>query len=212
MKMREYNEVKEIVKEIYSARVNQLEAHDHLIKNEDLYVGDQLLNAALVYIGDSVRHWTLDIHSPEWPWNLDSYNPRNPRCNLIRAAAFIVAEIERLDRVEKYRAAAENFKTEENSAVYKATTKYEYPRVPYNNLGAWKPIEECPRKLDTPYNIRFVDGAVTTAVYADGEWWTNNGAKCFIVFNHGITHYADIPSFEENKDESKPRFTKLAYY
>jgi hypothetical protein len=33
-----------------------------------------------------------------WPWDEDSWKPKNPRRDLIRAAALIVAEIERLDR------------------------------------------------------------------------------------------------------------------
>ena len=33
-----------------------------------------------------------------WPWDWSWWKPRTPRKNLIRAAALIVAEIERIDR------------------------------------------------------------------------------------------------------------------
>lgn len=33
-----------------------------------------------------------------WPWDVEWWKPKNPRRDLIRAAALIVAEIERLDR------------------------------------------------------------------------------------------------------------------
>ena len=33
-----------------------------------------------------------------WPWEEQWWNPKNPRRDLVRAAALIVAEIERLDR------------------------------------------------------------------------------------------------------------------
>jgi hypothetical protein len=38
------------------------------------------------------------INSIGWPWDREWWKPRNPRRDLIRAAALIVAEIERLDR------------------------------------------------------------------------------------------------------------------
>lgn len=33
-----------------------------------------------------------------WPWSYDWWKPKNPRRDLVRAAALILAEIERLDR------------------------------------------------------------------------------------------------------------------
>jgi hypothetical protein len=35
-----------------------------------------------------------------WPWSLHWWKPKSPRRDLIRAAALIVAEIERLDRAD----------------------------------------------------------------------------------------------------------------
>ena len=36
-----------------------------------------------------------------WPWHQDCWKPKNPRRDLVRAAALILAEIEKLDRAEK---------------------------------------------------------------------------------------------------------------
>lgn len=36
-----------------------------------------------------------------WPWSITWWKPKDRRRNLIRAAALIVAEIERMDRAEK---------------------------------------------------------------------------------------------------------------
>jgi hypothetical protein len=36
-----------------------------------------------------------------WPWSREWWKPRNSRRDLVRAAALIVAEIERVDRKEK---------------------------------------------------------------------------------------------------------------
>lgn len=35
---------------------------------------------------------------PGWPWERKWWKPKNPRCDLVRAAALIIAEIERMDR------------------------------------------------------------------------------------------------------------------
>jgi hypothetical protein len=41
-----------------------------------------------------------------WPWDEEWLKPKSSRSDLVRAAALIVAEIERLDRAMKARAAA----------------------------------------------------------------------------------------------------------
>lgn len=46
------------------------------------------------------------VAAPEcWPWDMDAWKPKNPRRDLIRAAALIAAEIERLDRASARQAA-----------------------------------------------------------------------------------------------------------
>lgn len=36
-----------------------------------------------------------------WPWAVEWWKPKNPRRDLVRAAALIIAEIEKIDRAEK---------------------------------------------------------------------------------------------------------------
>ena len=70
---------------------------------DDQYVGCELLRAALTY----GAHTALMIAGepdegvPEvWPWAPRWWKPTTPRRNLLKAAALIIAEIERLDRQE----------------------------------------------------------------------------------------------------------------
>lgn len=38
---------------------------------------------------------------PSWPWSPDWWKPKDDRSNLVRAAALIIAEIERIDRADR---------------------------------------------------------------------------------------------------------------
>jgi hypothetical protein len=54
------------------------------------------------------RHFTvgtIDVIAMLWPWGGDWWKPKDRRRDLVRAAALIVAEIERLDRIEAAKAA-----------------------------------------------------------------------------------------------------------
>lgn len=43
---------------------------------------------------------TDDSAPAEWPWSEQWWNPNTPRFELVKAAALILAEIERLDEIE----------------------------------------------------------------------------------------------------------------
>lgn len=62
-------------------------------EQDDTYVGFQLSAAAICYIEpmEAENYWPAD-------WYDDSFKPTDTRRNLIKAAALIIAEIERLDR------------------------------------------------------------------------------------------------------------------
>lgn len=53
-----------------------------------------------------VRVFQEDLAEQLWPWDDDSFKPKDPRRNLVRAAALIIAEIERMDRAAELKAAA----------------------------------------------------------------------------------------------------------
>lgn len=46
----------------------------------------------------SPRHSFFNHASAVWPWAREWWRPKNPRRDLVRAAALILAEIERIDR------------------------------------------------------------------------------------------------------------------
>lgn len=64
---------------------------------DDLYTTDELPRAAIVYAlkGNGVE--TM-LGRKIYPWNKQTFKDDGPRANLIKAAALLVAEIERLDR------------------------------------------------------------------------------------------------------------------
>lgn len=83
-------------------RARQVEQEGWTEEHDDEHAGGELGNAAAAYLvlsstsidrpGDLIR--TL------WPWDWSWWKPKDRRRNLVRAGALIVAEIERLDRLE----------------------------------------------------------------------------------------------------------------
>lgn len=79
--------------DVIDERVRQLEAEDWDYEHDDQYVHKELADAAVCYIlhdGDDVPD--------DWPWGDDDWKPKSYRENLVRAAALLIAEIERIDR------------------------------------------------------------------------------------------------------------------
>lgn len=64
-------------------------------------MGTDSIDGEAVVDGTAVR-WSRDL----WPWASEWWKPKGRRRDLVRAAALIVAEIERLDRSQKPYAAA----------------------------------------------------------------------------------------------------------
>ncbi len=96
-----------IIAEIAAERRRQVEVEGWSAEHDDLHDGGQIALAAAAYAAHSARF--ADAHSlglnyatkaPNllWPWHHLDWKPKDPRRDLIRAAALIVAEIERLDR------------------------------------------------------------------------------------------------------------------
>lgn len=88
-----------VIDEIAAERVRQVFSEGYDESHDDEHLGGDLLAAAEAYIvhvdGDE------DLAEEIWPWEPNSFKPKTTRENLIRAAALIVAEIERMDRVAK---------------------------------------------------------------------------------------------------------------
>lgn len=75
--------------------------------HDDEHEGGEMARAAACYCLSAVETVTGrepldflndDFLSAVWPWNRDWWKPKAARRDLVRAAALILAEIERLDR------------------------------------------------------------------------------------------------------------------
>ncbi|WP_313400144.1 hypothetical protein [Acinetobacter variabilis] len=98
------------IKDVINERQRQINQEFYSTENDDEYKQNELLRAAVCYAENVVRRgWVFDssfgpdVYQEEevpdlWPWDLDFWRPKNPRRDLVRAAALIIAEIERIDR------------------------------------------------------------------------------------------------------------------
>ena len=98
------------IKDVIYERQRQINQEFYSTENDDEYKQNELLRAAVCYAENVIRRgWVFDsnfgpdVYQEEevpdlWPWDLDFWKPRNPRRDLIRAAALLIAEIERIDR------------------------------------------------------------------------------------------------------------------
>lgn len=100
-----------VIDEIAAERRRQVSAEGWTPEHDDAHGNGEMAQAAAVYaLGsavDQAERAVMDefgsdgtphrIHS-QWPWGREWHKPKDRRRDLIRAAALIVAEIERLDR------------------------------------------------------------------------------------------------------------------
>lgn len=80
--------------DVINERNRQVVVEGWTAKHDDTHTAGELALAGAVYaVGPALL--------PFWPWDLDWWKPKDRRTDLVRAAALIVAEIERLDRLEE---------------------------------------------------------------------------------------------------------------
>lgn len=90
-----------VIDEITAERRRQIEVEGWTPEHDDVHSGGQLIAAAWCYLGEQFGSSPADGDPPaEWPWEAHWWKPKDHRRDLIRAAALVVAEIERLDRRE----------------------------------------------------------------------------------------------------------------
>lgn len=106
------------IQAIYAERQRQQEEEGWTVEHDDTHSNGDIAKAAAAYAwlascedyelsssAYSMRNHDLGIRKKPltiWPWDMMWWKPKDRRSDLIRAAALIVAEIERLDR-QKYR-------------------------------------------------------------------------------------------------------------
>ena len=89
--------------EIAAERQRQIEKEGWSAKHDEQHSNGELARAAACYampqgFRDLSIYGANTIRTTVWPWDLLWWKPKDRRRDLVRAAALIVAEIERLDR------------------------------------------------------------------------------------------------------------------
>lgn len=94
--------------DVLAERERQVSAEGWTPKHDDQYEHGQLAGAASCYarhvnsrgliFPSNPESYQQEPESTNWPWTHDWWKPTNPRRDLVKAGALILAEIERIDR------------------------------------------------------------------------------------------------------------------
>ena len=87
--------------DILAERRRQVEVEGWTPEHDDEHAHGELAEAAAGYAEKaSGRNGNPQYAPRNWPWDLHWWKPAAPRRMLVKAAALIIAEIERIDRKE----------------------------------------------------------------------------------------------------------------
>jgi len=85
--------------DVLAERMRQVEREGWNHEHDDLHRDGGLAQAAACYAAHAGGMPQSGYGSmPYWPWDDDWWKPKDPRRDLVRAGALILAEIERIDR------------------------------------------------------------------------------------------------------------------
>lgn len=90
--------------DVIAERERQMQAEGWTPEHDDTHSCGELADAAACYAHPApwgVRPSSVVEPPRLWPWSREWWKPKDRRANLVRAAALIVAEIERLDRAAR---------------------------------------------------------------------------------------------------------------
>lgn len=89
-------ELSPALRDVIAERQRQQSVKGYSIEQDDTYTCGELAAAAICYIEplEAENYWPVD-------WFDDSFKPSDNRRNLVKAAALLLSEIERLDRQEQ---------------------------------------------------------------------------------------------------------------
>lgn len=85
--------------DVLAERCRQINTEGWTNQHDDSHICGSLAAAGACYAMSGAG--LEDIAEQYWPWHEDWWKPTTPRRNLVKAAALILAEIERLDRSEQ---------------------------------------------------------------------------------------------------------------
>jgi hypothetical protein len=104
-----------VIDEIVAERRRQIVQEGWSSGHDDTHTDGEMSRAAACYAAHASAYQRVAVHvgteayqsvEPRysiddygWPWAREWWKPRDPRRDLVRAAALIIAEIERLDRL-----------------------------------------------------------------------------------------------------------------
>lgn len=83
--------------DLLAERRRQVESEGWTTEHDDQHINYEMAHAAACY---AFPELTKLVGVRTWPWAIESLKLRSPRANYVRAAALLLAEIERLDRME----------------------------------------------------------------------------------------------------------------
>ncbi|WP_246871097.1 hypothetical protein [Pantoea ananatis] len=93
--------VSDAANDVLAERQRQQMVEGWTAKHDDQYLFNELAIAGGLYALNAHDSSPAHFKSPpsHWPWNAEWWKPKSPRKDLVRAAALIIAEIERIDRL-----------------------------------------------------------------------------------------------------------------
>ena len=91
-----------VILEIARERERQMDAEGWSLDHDDHHRDGEMALAAACYAAPKFVGFAGAVFGAlPWPWERQWWKPRDARRNLVKAAALIVAEIERLDRAHR---------------------------------------------------------------------------------------------------------------
>lgn len=84
------------IEDIALERKRQVESEGYDAAHDDAHTDGSLARAAAAYAMTAARPLAANIGI--WPWAYMYWKPKDKRTNLVKSAALIIAEIERIDR------------------------------------------------------------------------------------------------------------------
>lgn len=89
--------------DVLAERQRQMDQEGWTAAHDDEHQNGQMAAAAAAYALSGSQAMPSGNTTPPWfwPWSAKWWKPTNPRRDLVKAAALLIAEIERLDRIEE---------------------------------------------------------------------------------------------------------------
>ena len=86
---------------VIAERRRQMDEEGWSAEHDDGWGGDELSRAASCYALNAFSKYYLGAVPERWPWSSKWWKRTNPRRDLVKAGALILAAIEQIDRLAK---------------------------------------------------------------------------------------------------------------